>query len=89
MLWYAERLIAGEVPTFNGGFLVTRREEAGSTLPRTAPQFATDMATAALPISALPRGTFVWFLENTVSLAAHLRAPAGERRQRGRCGAAC
>ena len=78
MLWYADLIAAGELPSFNGGFLVTRREEAGSTLPRTAPQFAKDMASGALPISTLRRGTFVWLLENTVSLASHLKATVPE-----------
>eukprot|EP00966_Prymnesium_polylepis_P187070 4336549-Prymnesium_polylepis.1 len=69
MLWYAEGIARGALPAPNGGFLVTRREEAGSKLPRTAPQFAADMGTGDLPVSSLKRGTFVQVLENTVSLA--------------------
>lgn len=53
MLWLAARIGASELPAFNGGFLVTRREEAGSSLPRTAPQFARDLAIGALPLSAV------------------------------------
>ena len=78
VLWTAERIGRGELLPFNGGFLITRREEAGSSLPRTAPQFAADMASGVLPVSSLPRSTFVWFLENTVSLASHLKAAAPE-----------
>ena len=79
MLWYAERLGAHELPAFNGGFLITRREEAGSDKPRTAAQFALDMAAGTLPISDAPgSSTFVCCLENTVSLAAHLKADVPE-----------
>ena len=78
MLWYASRIAAGEVPAHNGGFLVTRREEAGSTRPRTAAQFADDFAAGVLPMSSVPRGTFVCFLENTVSLASHLKTDTPE-----------
>ena len=78
MLWYAERLALGRLPPFNGGFLVTRREEAGSSLPRTASQFAADMVSGELPLSAPPERTYVWFLENTVSLASHLQAAVPE-----------
>ena len=78
MLWYSKGLSARELPRFNGGFLITRREEAGSSRPRTASQFALDLASNALPMSTLPRSTFVCCLENTVSLAAHLKASAPE-----------
>jgi acetylornithine deacetylase/succinyl-diaminopimelate desuccinylase-like protein len=84
MLWYAERMAAGLLPLFNGGFLVTRQEEAGP-LARSAPQFALDMASGDLPISSERRGTFVMILENTVSLARTVRQRGMQHRgqQRG------
>lgn len=78
MLSIADGIGSGDMPAFNGGFLITLREEAGSSLPRTAPQFAADMASGELPISDVPRGTFVWSLENTVTLAAHRKAETPE-----------
>ena len=82
MLWYAERVAAGQLPAHNGGFLVTKHEEAGSTLPRTAPQFAADLANGTLGMSDVPRRTFVCFLENTVSLASPQPSPVHERHER-------
>ena len=78
MMWYGEQLAKGRLPAFNGGFLVTRREEAGSKLPRTACQFASDLTSGRLPMSTLPRSTYIWILENTVSLATHLKQPVPE-----------
>ena len=78
MMWYGEQLAKGRLPAFNGGFLVTRREEAGSQLPRTAFQFAADLTSGRLPMSTLPRSTYIWILENTVSLATHLKQPVPE-----------
>ena len=78
MMWYGEQMAKGRLPILNGGFLVTRREEAGSTLPRTAFQFAADLTSGQLPMSSLPRSTCIWILENTVSLATHLKLPVPE-----------
>ena len=78
MMWYGEQLAKGRLPAFNGGFLVTRREEAGSQFPRTAFQFAADLTSGRLPMSTLPRSTYIWILENTVSLATHLKQPVPE-----------
>lgn len=78
MMWYGEQLAKGRLPAFNGGFLVTRREEAGSKLPRTACQFASDLTSGRLPMSTLPRSTYIWILENTVSLATRLKQPVPE-----------
>ena len=76
MLWYAS-LISGVgfdnvsspiLPMFNGGFLITRREEAGSVLPRSSPEFARAIVKGVLPISQVRHGTFIQMLENTVSI---------------------
>lgn len=81
MLWLAAQIAARRLPAFNGGFLVTRSEEAGSAHPRSAPQFARDMEEGRLQLSELPRGTFVLCLENTVSLRPTPRTRVGEDRE--------
>ena len=68
MVWYAEAIGRGDVAPFNGGFLVTRREESGSSLPRTSPCFAGGFTSGRLFTAAAPHKTFVCCLENTISL---------------------
>ncbi|EOD13311.1 hypothetical protein EMIHUDRAFT_119895 [Emiliania huxleyi CCMP1516] len=68
MLWYAEQLAAGALPAFNGGFLVTRYEEAGSHQPRSATAFARSLASGELQLAEAPHKTFFMILENTVRL---------------------
>ena len=68
MVHLAEAIGSGTRRAFNGGFLVTRREESGSALPRTSPEFARGFACGRLFTADAPHKTFVQCLENTVSL---------------------
>jgi hypothetical protein len=68
MVHLAEAIGRGTHRAFNGGFLVTRREESGSALPRTSPEFARGFSCGRLFTADAPHKTFVQCLENTVSL---------------------